>query len=67
MIRADGNRMAYATGFMVSPRLLLTNWHVLPTDDLARLATAQFGSAAGPPTPGIVPGTVAALRTSEDS
>ncbi|MBI4998182.1 MAG: DNA/RNA non-specific endonuclease [Rhodocyclales bacterium] len=44
--RADGNRTAYATGFMVSPDLFLTNWHVFKTADAARLATAQFGYQA---------------------
>jgi endonuclease G len=32
----------YATGFMVSPRLLLTNWHVLKTRDSAANGLAEF-------------------------
>ncbi len=33
----------YGTGFMVSPRLLLTNWHVLPTPEIAAVSIAEFG------------------------
>jgi endonuclease G len=44
--RADGNRTAYATGFMVSPDLFLTNWHVFKTPESARLASVQFGYQA---------------------
>ena len=42
-VEAQGNHAReYGTGFMVSPRLLLTNHHVLPTKDLAGLSDAQF-------------------------
>lgn len=40
---ATGVLRGYGTGFMVSPRLLLTNWHVLPTPDVAAVSTAEFG------------------------
>ena len=35
-----------ATGFMVSPNLLLTNWHVFETPDFARRARVQFAYEA---------------------
>jgi endonuclease G, mitochondrial len=47
--------VGYATGFMISPRLLLTNHHVLPTPDDAAQSWAHFrhefdalGRAANP-------------------
>lgn len=40
---ATGVLRGYGTGFMVSPRLLLTNWHVLPTPDVAAVSVAEFG------------------------
>lgn len=40
---ATGMLRGYGTGFMVSPRLLLTNWHVLPTPDVAAASIAEFG------------------------
>ena len=33
----------YGTGFMVAPRLLLTNHHVLPSADVAGKSRAEFG------------------------
>jgi phosphatidylserine/phosphatidylglycerophosphate/cardiolipin synthase-like enzyme/V8-like Glu-specific endopeptidase len=33
----------YGTGFMVSPRLFLTNNHVLKAADIARVSVAEFG------------------------
>lgn len=33
----------YATGFMVAPRLLLTNRHVLPSKEVAAASMAEFG------------------------
>eukprot|EP00879_Flechtneria_rotunda_P023589 GHRR01024956.1.p1 GENE.GHRR01024956.1~~GHRR01024956.1.p1 ORF type:complete len:361 (+),score=112.02 GHRR01024956.1:777-1859(+) len=39
---ATGKR-GYATGFMVAPRLLLTNRHVLPNIGVARASMAEFG------------------------
>jgi endonuclease G len=42
---ADGGTSisAFATGFMVSPRLLMTNWHVFEERDWAQGVSAQFG------------------------
>jgi V8-like Glu-specific endopeptidase len=40
----------HGTGFLVSPNILLTNWHVLHSVEVARQASATFGyehSAAG--------------------
>ena len=37
----DG-RVSYGTGFLVSPRLLITNWHVLPTSDDAARSVVEF-------------------------
>ncbi len=39
---ASGHERGYATGFMVSPRLLLTNWHVFRTKDEAEYGLAEF-------------------------
>jgi endonuclease G len=36
------NTVAFGTGFMVSPRLLMTNNHVLPDADSARGSVAEF-------------------------
>lgn len=41
-IRSGAKTVGYGTGFMVSPRLLLTNNHVLPTADLAQASTVEF-------------------------
>jgi hypothetical protein len=37
-----GNILGYGTGFMVSPRLMLTNHHVLPEIETARSAKIEF-------------------------
>lgn len=37
-----GGRRSFGTGFMVSPRLLLTNWHVLKTKETAAVSTVEF-------------------------
>ena len=39
---ARGHVVGHGTGFMVSPRLLLTNQHVLRDDDEARRSLAEF-------------------------
>lgn len=36
-------RISYGTGFLVTPRLLLTNHHVLPDIAAAQSSTAEFG------------------------
>lgn len=42
-IRTQPNRTSgYGTGFVVSPRLLLTNNHVLPSAEVARNSTVEF-------------------------
>lgn len=40
-----GRQIGVASGFMVSPRLMLTNQHVFPTDREAQRALAQFDYA----------------------
>ena len=35
-------RLSFGTGFLVSPRLLLTNWHVLPAADAAERSMVEF-------------------------
>ena len=35
-----------ATGFMIAPNLMLTNWHVFDTPDVAKRARAQFAYEA---------------------
>jgi len=37
----------FATGFLVAPGLLLTNQHVLPSPDVARVATVTFDAEDG--------------------
>jgi endonuclease G len=39
---AAGRETEWATGFLVSPRVLLTNWHVFETEDDATNAIAEF-------------------------
>jgi Trypsin-like peptidase domain/PLD-like domain len=39
---SGGQAAAFATGFMVSPRLLMTNHHVLENDSSARSSLAEF-------------------------
>lgn len=40
--RLGGGRVSYGTGFLVSPRLLMTNQHVLPTKDDAARSGVEF-------------------------
>jgi endonuclease G, mitochondrial len=42
-----GRLVGYGTGSMVSPRLLLTNHHVLPSADDARFSAAEFNYQDG--------------------
>ncbi|MDQ1051837.1 serine protease [Streptomyces sp. V4I2] len=43
-ILRDGLEQPHATGFLVSPRLLLTNHHVLPKAETARLCFLEFNA-----------------------
>jgi endonuclease G len=44
----DGGReLPLGTGFLVSPRLLVTNNHVLPDSDTARRVVVEFGAEVG--------------------
>ncbi|RZU74982.1 trypsin-like peptidase [Micromonospora kangleipakensis] len=43
-IRDDGRELPLGTGFLVSPRLLLTNNHVLPDPAVARQVVIEFGA-----------------------
>lgn len=40
--RLSGGRMSFGTGFLVSPRLLMTNWHVLRTPEDATSSSVEF-------------------------
>lgn len=42
VIIEDGKKTGYATGFMVSPRLLLTNWHVFRNKGVAEESEVHF-------------------------
>jgi len=42
LLTASGSQRGCATGFLVSPCLLMTNWHVFETADDARHAVAEF-------------------------
>ncbi|MEV7442919.1 serine protease [Streptomyces sp. NPDC091204] len=44
MIFLDGLERPHATGFLVSPRLLLTNHHVFPNTETARLCFLEFNA-----------------------
>jgi endonuclease G, mitochondrial len=44
---ANGQLTGYATGFMVSPRLLLTNHHVLPNRETATHSRVEFNYQEG--------------------
>ncbi len=47
-LRVGGRLQPCATGFLVAPRLLLTNHHVFPDAASAEDAFAEFGADAGP-------------------
>ncbi len=56
LLTASGSQRGFATGFMVSPRLLMTNWHVFETADDARYAIAEFNyrlDVRGAPMPSV--------------
>lgn len=43
IVTTIGNgRVSFGTGFLVSPQLLLTNWHVLPSDNAAQRSVVEF-------------------------
>ena len=48
VVRYPGSRWDYGTGFMVSPRLLLTNNHVIPNANAASKTTVEFNYQEGP-------------------
>lgn len=43
LVKKNNSLVGYATGFMVSPRLMLTNWHVFQTASDAQTSEFQFG------------------------
>jgi endonuclease G, mitochondrial len=47
-IRSADGTGGYGTGFLVSPRLLLTNHHVLPDTDTAQRSFVEFNYQDGP-------------------
>lgn len=42
VVNVDGKRAGFATGFMVSPRVLLTNWHVFRSVAMAEDSEVHF-------------------------
>lgn len=40
--RLDGGRMSFGTGFLVSPHLLMTNWHVLKSSEQAAVSAVEL-------------------------
>ncbi|MFJ3510325.1 trypsin-like serine peptidase [Streptomyces luteogriseus] len=42
--RRDGRELPHGTGLLVSPRLLMTNHHVLPDESFARTCFAEFNA-----------------------
>ncbi|MFD5949566.1 trypsin-like serine peptidase [Streptomyces collinus] len=43
-LRRDGRELPHGTGFLASPRLMMTNHHVLPDESLARRCFAEFNA-----------------------
>ncbi|MFJ8592632.1 trypsin-like serine peptidase [Streptomyces sp. NPDC093598] len=43
-LRRDGRELPHGTGFMVSPRLMMTNHHVLPDETFARRCFVEFNA-----------------------
>ncbi|MGI5428442.1 trypsin-like serine peptidase [Streptomyces sp. CA-179760] len=43
-LRRDGRELPHGTGFLVSPRLMMTNHHVLPDEGFARRCFAEFNA-----------------------
>ncbi|MEV7062652.1 serine protease [Streptomyces collinus] len=43
-LRRDGRELPHGTGFLVSPRLMMTNHHVLPDESFARHCFAEFNA-----------------------
>ncbi|MFF8398084.1 trypsin-like serine peptidase [Streptomyces sp. NPDC016172] len=43
-LRRDGRELPHGTGFLVSPRLMMTNHHVLPDGGFARQCFAEFNA-----------------------
>ncbi|MFF3378463.1 trypsin-like serine peptidase [Streptomyces sp. NPDC002680] len=46
-LRRNGRELPHGTGFLVSPRLLMTNHHVLPDKEFARQCFPEFNAQAG--------------------
>ena len=42
VIKRGAEHLGYATGFMISPNLLITNWHVFPDKDSVEDSVVQF-------------------------
>lgn len=42
VIKEDGELIGYGTGFMVAPSLMITNWHVFKTKELASNSEVYF-------------------------
>lgn len=42
VIKEDGELVGYGTGFMVAPSLMITNWHVFKTKELASNSEVYF-------------------------
>ncbi|MGA5201841.1 trypsin-like serine peptidase [Streptomyces variegatus] len=43
-LRRDGRELPHGTGFLVSPRLMMTNHHVLPDEAFARRCFVEFNA-----------------------
>ncbi|GAA2428963.1 hypothetical protein GCM10010405_09630 [Streptomyces macrosporus] len=62
-VRENGRELPIGTGFLVSPRLLLTNHHVLPDEEAARQCFVEFDAQV---TIDNVPGTATRLDLAPD-
>ena len=47
VVSNGSKRLGFATGFMVSEKLMLTNWHVFETKDQAMYSTVEFNYEFG--------------------
>jgi V8-like Glu-specific endopeptidase len=63
-LRRDGRELPHGTGFLVSPRLMMTNHHVLPDESFARRCFAEFNAQV---TADNLPDTVVRVELDPDS
>ncbi|MFF7866825.1 trypsin-like serine peptidase [Streptomyces qaidamensis] len=63
-LRRDGRELPHGTGFLVSPRLMMTNHHVLPDESFAHRCFAEFNAQV---TADNLPDTVVRMELDPDT